>query len=79
MILISKSSIGKQSGLVGVANFHCMQMSLVMSMRFMSAMIEMSRHVHHASALFLSNRGSCIDFRVFIHACSINSETNRRL
>ena len=63
----------------GVANFHCMQMSLVMSMRFMPAMIEMTRHVHHVSALFLPNRGSCIDFRVFIHACSINSETNRRL
>ena len=63
----------------GVANFHCMQMSLVMSMRFMSAMIEMTRHVHHVSALFLSNRGSCIDFHIFIDACSINSETNRRL
>ena len=63
----------------GVVNFHCMQMSLVMSMRFMSAMIEMTRHVHHVSAIFLSNGASCIDFRVFIHAYSINSETNRRI
>ena len=45
----------------------------------MSAMIEMTRHVHHVSAIFLSNRGSCLDFRVFIHAYSINSETNRRI
>ena len=43
-----------------------------------SAVIEMTRHIYHVSALFLSNRGLCIDFREFIHACSIISETNRR-
>ena len=34
----------------GVVNFHCMQMSLVMSMLFFTAM--MMRHVHHVFALW---------------------------
>ena len=35
-------------------------------------MIEVTCHVHHISALFLLNRGPCIDFRV-LHAYSINN------
>ena len=44
-----------------------------------STMIEMTRHVYHISGLFLLNRAPCIDSRVFIHAYSIISETNRRI
>ena len=44
----------------GIVNFHCMQKSLVMSMRFIlfSAMIEMTRYLHQVSLSFvyLSNQ-----------------------
>ena len=37
----------------GVVNFHCMQMSLVTEhTAFFSAMIEMTRQVHHVFALW---------------------------
>ena len=58
-----------------------MQMSLVMSMRgLFSAIIEMTRHVHHVF-FFFGNDGNfeALDFCVCIHAPSINSETNRRM
>ena len=53
----------------GVVNFHCMQMSLMMSVQFISAVIEMMRH--HVFGLWQSCDFSWIDFRVFIHAFSI--------
>ena len=34
-----------------VVNFHCIQMSLVMSTSFILAVIEVTRHVHHLFAL----------------------------
>ena len=36
----------------GIVNFHCMQMGLVMSMRFIWAMIEMTSHVNHSFDLW---------------------------
>ena len=38
--------VGRQTDR-GVVNSHCMQISLVMNMRFFLAMIEMMLHVHH--------------------------------
>jgi len=35
----------------GVVNFHCMQMSFVLSMHGVT--IEMTRHVHHVSLIFV--------------------------
>ena len=49
-----------------------MQMSLVRSMRFFSAIIEMTCHVHQVFSL--CNDVISPDFRVFIHVHSINSE-----
>ena len=45
-------------------DFHCMEMSLVMRMQFISAMTEMT-HVSLAMTLFSSNGG--LDFRVIMH------------
>ena len=57
-----------------------MQMSLVTEhTAFFSAMIEMTRQVHHVFALWQGcnfSRIEALDFRVFVHAYSINSLTN---
>ena len=53
----------------GVVNFYCMQMSLMVSIQFISAVIEMMHH--HVFGLWQSCDFSWIDFRVFIHAFSI--------
>ena len=51
MLIMSKTSINGADGEAnwsGVVNFHCMQMSLVLSVLFLFlAMTEMTCHVHH--------------------------------
>ena len=49
----------------GIVNFHCMQKSLVMSMRFISfsAMIEMTRYLHQVSLSFVYLRTFSNQFR----------------
>ena len=53
--LLSKTDFDGETNWSGIVNFHCMQKSLVMSMRFIlfSAMIEMTRYLHQVSLSFV--------------------------
>ena len=48
----SENFFGEAINWSGVVSFHCMQVGLVISMRFFSVIIEMTRHVHHVFGLW---------------------------
>ena len=61
----------------GVGNFHCMQMSLVMVMRFISGYDWNDKPYSSRFCSVISLESRPFDFRVFIRADWNNSETNR--